>query len=279
MAEKTENIARENGCPDRPAHPDRPARPMARDAAADAMTQSPLDALKSVAFADGDIAVETVEASQPGPHRASPLGIAVQLVKVVLILLIVMASLVFSALSGEMGQAGDDGRIVVIATGASLVVALIISIVSSVLSWYVSTWELADDGLVLRSGLIVRKQRRIPYQRVHSVDLSASVVERILGLTSLRVDTGASEAGADNGVKFMKRAEAEALKRALFARRVLVSKQRVRRKGTLSPRGRPTAHRSLQPAPRSSPTPSARMPPRTFPTRCSCPTTCMSAPR
>lgn len=211
--------------PVRPARPDDapPAPPSAASRGA-AEVQSPLDALQSVAFADGDVAVEAVGEVAPGPHRSSPLGIAVALAKTLLVLAVVAVSLLASLALEGAGAVSEADAVALVATFACLGVFLVAMVVATVVSWRVNTWELADDGLVLRSGVFVRKQRRIPYQRVHSVDLSASVVERILGLVSLKVDTGAGETGEGNAVRALRRTEAEALKRALFARRVLVEK-------------------------------------------------------
>lgn len=211
-----------------PAVADAPVPPRPRDIGAGEQVQSPLDALRSVAYADGDINVAAVSDIAPGPHRCSPLGIAVQLAKVLLVLVIVGVSMVVSLV---MEGPDDEGPLIFAITAATIAGCLVISVASVVVSWAMRTWELADDGLVLRSGLFVRKQRRIPYQRVHSVDLSASVLERILGLASLKVDTGAGETGEGNAVRSLRRSEAEALKRALFAGRVLVDKRAAAEEG------------------------------------------------
>lgn len=213
-----------------PMRPDgRPQPPRPRNAHDDAEIQTPLDALQGVAFADGDANVAAVSEVGPGIHRASPLGIVIQLFKLLLALAVAGVGLVVSLMTE--GPDPDEPWAAAVAC-AVLVAALLLAIASAVLSWYTHTWELADDALVLRSGLLVRNARRIPYQRVHSVDLSASVFERVLGLTTLTIDTGAGEAAAGNSVKSMKRMQAEALKRALFARKTLLSKEEALRAET-----------------------------------------------
>lgn len=179
-----------------------------------------LDALQGVAFIEGDANVAQVDEVAPGPHRGAARGVVAELLKGTFVLAVVAASLVF----GLMGSTGDDFVSMLVALLAVLV-SLVAVVVGAIVGWRVCTWELASDGLVLRSGVFVRKQRRIPYQRVHSVDLSASVLERLLGLVSVRVDTGAGESGEGNVVKRVKRNDGEALKRALFARRVLVDRR------------------------------------------------------
>lgn len=211
----------------------RPQPPRARDAQSDAQVQRPLDALQGIAFADGDANVAAVGRIDEGVHRASPLGIVAQLVAIVVALGVAILGLVLSIANGDYGSEDFGAEVMGL---ASLGAALLFGVVVVVLGWYTRTWELAEDAFVLRSGLLVRNARRIPYQRVHSVDLSSSVVERVLGLTTLTVDTGAGEAAAGNAVKYMKRTQAEALKRALFARKMLVTKEEAVHTGVASGR-------------------------------------------
>lgn len=209
----------------------RPQPPRARDAQSDVQVQHPLDALQSMAFADGDANVASVGLIDEGVHRASPLGIVAQLITLVLALGVATLGLVITIVQGDSGSEDFAAGVVGL---ASLGGALLFAVLAVVLGWYTRTWELADDAFVLRSGLLVRNARRIPYQRVHSVDLSSSVVERVLGLTTLTVDTGAGDATAGNAVKYMKRIQAEALKRALFARKMLVTKEEAVHTGVAS---------------------------------------------
>ncbi len=215
-----------------------PVPPRARDAQADDVTQGPLDALRNVAFAEGDANVAAVDAVGPGPHRASPLGMVLDGFKVVLVLAIAFAGLIIGEVS-EGDAAAEEGLFLAPVAIAALSIGamLVIMLAAFIISWYTHTWELAPDAFVLRSGLVVRNARRIPYQRVHSVDLSSSVLQRIFGLTTLTVDTGASEAGQGNRIQNIRRSDAEALKRALFARKTLLSKEEAARTGVVERAG------------------------------------------
>ena len=166
-----------------------------------------------------------------GPHRSSPLAVAVDSLQGLLVAVLVGVSMYASMTAEEemrellLGTPFDFAFL--LGVGTALLTAAI-GVVAAVVMWRTRTWELAPSELVLRSGVLVRNERRIPYQRVHSVDLSASVVERILGLVSLKVDTGAD---AGNVVKSLRRGEAEVLKRAIFARKASVAKQEAARLG------------------------------------------------
>ena len=185
-----------------------------------------LDLLESVAFVEGDVNVAPVGDVAPGAHRSSARGIALDSFKMFGALVVVLVAMVAAALRGEDPVPGAWVVAVVV------VVPVVVAVpVAAAVGWRTRTWELADDGLVLRSGVFVRSQRRIPYQRVHSVDLSASVLERVLGVVTVTVDTGVGGVGEGNKVKHLLRPDGEALKRALFARRVLVDKQTAARVG------------------------------------------------
>lgn len=206
--------------PSRPAPPSgAPQAPKPRDA--NAAPQSALDTLRGVAFAEGDSNVAVLDDVAPGPHRASAIGLVGQLLWTIFVLVFVLVSLVVGGIMSEVG--GEEAEELLL--GAAIIAAAIISSVAVIIvDWRVRTWELADDAFVLRSGLFVRNARRIPYQRVHSVDLSSSILQRVLGLTTLTVDTGAGETGEGNRIKNIKRSDAEVLKRALFARKALLAK-------------------------------------------------------
>lgn len=104
---------------------------------------------------------------------------------------------------------------------AIAIVAL--SVVSSVISWRTRTWELTDAGIMLRSGLVASKQLQVPYEHIHTVNMSSSLVERVLGLMTLDLDTGAaSSEGEATRIRGLQTGIAEALREELFRRKAVV---------------------------------------------------------
>lgn len=104
---------------------------------------------------------------------------------------------------------------------ASAIVAL--SVVSSVITWRTRTWELTDAGIMLRSGLVTSKQLQVPYEHIHTVNMSSSLVERVLGLMTLDLDTGAaSSEGEATRISGLQAGMAEALREELFRRKAAV---------------------------------------------------------
>ena len=101
---------------------------------------------------------------------------------------------------------------------ASAIVAL--SVVSSVITWCTRTWELTDAGIMLRSGLVTSKQLQVPYEHIHTVNMSSNLVERVLGLMTLDLDTGAaSSEGEATRIRGLQAGMAEALREELFRRK------------------------------------------------------------
>lgn len=101
---------------------------------------------------------------------------------------------------------------------AIAIVAL--SVVSSVISWRTRTWELTDAGIMLRSGLVTSKQLQVPYEHIHTVNMSSNLVERVLGLMTLDLDTGAaSSEGEATRIRGLQADMAEALREELFRRK------------------------------------------------------------
>jgi uncharacterized protein len=81
----------------------------------------------------------------------------------------------------------------------------------------VAAWGYAErnDDLMVRRGVLVRRQSVIPYGRMQFIDVTAGPVERSLGLATLRMHTAA--AASDARIPGLERAEAAKLRDQLAA--------------------------------------------------------------
>ncbi len=61
-----------------------------------------------------------------------------------------------------------------------------------VLSWYRFTYRIEQGELRIEYGLIVRKKRYIPFDRIQSLDLSEGILQRLFGLVKVKVETAGS---------------------------------------------------------------------------------------
>jgi putative membrane protein len=58
--------------------------------------------------------------------------------------------------------------------------------------WY-SRYELGDEELVVRTGLLFRNERHVPWTRIHNVGVSQNALHRLLGVLEARIETGGGE--------------------------------------------------------------------------------------
>ena len=77
-------------------------------------------------------------------------------------------------------------------------------------------YEMAEDALELRHGILEQVHSAIPYYRVQYVDITQGPVERAVGLAKLKVHTAA--ASSDATIPGIPAGEAETLRRLILAR-------------------------------------------------------------
>jgi putative membrane protein len=63
-----------------------------------------------------------------------------------------------------------------------------------ILRYLTTRFRLNNRELIIRSGILFRKERRIPYERIQDLELHQTLVRRWLGLASLKVTTAGAEA-------------------------------------------------------------------------------------
>ena len=80
-------------------------------------------------------------------------------------------------------------------------------------------YRITAERVYLRHGLLSQKVLSVPRDRIRSVDLSAHVVYRLLGLRRVAVGTGRSDRrdGGSLHLDALRLADAEALRAALLA--------------------------------------------------------------
>lgn len=61
------------------------------------------------------------------------------------------------------------------------------------LSWFFHTYQINDSAVEMRKGILFRKHRRAPLDRIQSVNLQRPLIARIFGLTKIQVQTGGSD--------------------------------------------------------------------------------------
>lgn len=109
---------------------------------------------------------------------------------------------------------GNDLVFYTVSLGIAVVAGLF-----SFFSWLFFRYALTPGSLEIRSGVISKEERSIPYERIQAVDLEEPPLERFLQIARVSIDTAAGHAGGKIRIHALSRADAEALRRALAERR------------------------------------------------------------
>lgn len=91
---------------------------------------------------------------------------------------------------------GSTSRLIV--WGQYVLIGLFIGyILYSILKWSIETYEITSEAIVFRDGVFVKNQRNIPFKRIQDHHSKANFVHQILGITSLKLETGTSDKDAN----------------------------------------------------------------------------------
>jgi uncharacterized protein len=140
-------------------------------------------------------------------HRPSPRLLRARRIEVAAVT--VPAALI-GGLAGSAGPAG-------LGLGLGLGLVVVGLLAERFLAHRVAAWSYAErqDDLMVRRGVLVRRQSVIPYGRMQFIDVTAGPVERSLGLATVRMHTAA--AASDARIPGLERAEAARLRDQLAA--------------------------------------------------------------
>lgn len=94
--------------------------------------------------------------------------------------------------------------------GAFFLIVLVISI----LSWLRFTYRVEDNELRVESGILIRKKKYVPINRIHTIDYTANIIHRLFGLVKVKIDT-ASGGGSELDLSAITRKNGDALRTAL----------------------------------------------------------------
>ncbi len=136
-------------------------------------------------------------------QRPSPLLLRARRIQVVVL------TVPIAAIGGLIGGAAGTPLI-------GLIVALVLLAVGLAMLWFVArrvaAWGYTErhDDLMVRRGVMIRRQSVVPYGRMQFIDVTAGPVERSLGLATVRMHTAA--AASDARIPGLERAEASRLR-------------------------------------------------------------------
>ncbi len=101
------------------------------------------------------------------------------------------------------------------AVGLLLVPATLLSLAR----WLSYRIRYAEHELVISQGLLFRRQRHLPYARIHNLDATQNLAHRLLGVVEVRVETAGGGAEPEAAIRVLPAAAFEDMRRHVFAGR------------------------------------------------------------
>ena len=165
------------------------------------------------------------ESLRPGKHRVHHAYIWLGGLYAAFIVFVSVGFSVAGSIAPELMGEGMPTNILIIVLalsfGAGLLIVGFIFLIQW-LAWKNLSYELSETEFNLYSGIISKKRRHLPYQRVQAVNQSAGVLQRILGLCNVQIDTAGGEANEAVSLKYIRNSDAEALRSELFRRKKIL---------------------------------------------------------
>lgn len=144
-------------------------------------------------------------------------------------LFIILAFMFFSTLSSLSGvlegadRARESGILSSVGIGIAVIVVFVLIVgIVSLYQWFSYRhlyYELGGEEFNLYSGILNKKRVHVPYQRVQSVNQSATLVQRVFGVCTVHIDTAGGASNKAVVVPYIQKGQAEQLRTELFARK------------------------------------------------------------
>ena len=120
---------------------------------------------------------------------------------------------------GQFVNGGLATIVVVLLFLGTVVVSLAASLIYRLVAYGHIWYEFGDEEFSFYSGIFNKKRVHVPYRRIQSVDQTASLLQRVFGVCTVQIDTAGGASNKAVSVPFLRKADAEALRVDLFARK------------------------------------------------------------
>ncbi|WP_027398497.1 PH domain-containing protein [Anaerovorax odorimutans] len=88
----------------------------------------------------------------------------------------------------------------------------------SVLNWYKQTFYFKEESIYFKSGIVNIKTREVPFNKVNTVDLSQGIIDILLGLSKIKIDTASVGKGENELFLLLKKDRAIEIKNTILNR-------------------------------------------------------------
>lgn len=100
--------------------------------------------------------------------------------------------------------------------GAPLLFFTLIGLAATFAKYFSFRYRIENNELITQEGLIEKRQRHIPLERIQEISIEQGLLHRILGVVDAKIETG-SGSGAEASLSVLSRAEADKLRQMVFA--------------------------------------------------------------
>jgi putative membrane protein len=142
-------------------------------------------------------------------RRTAPLSIVVGALGV-------LQNVLVPAIAIGVSGIGGQGRFL-LAVGM-VVAAVVFGSAGGYLRWRRLTYTVGAQDIRVESGILSRSARSVPYERIQDVSLEAKLLPRLLGLVTVKFETGAG-GGEDLSLQYLASAEGDRLRKLVRERR------------------------------------------------------------
>ena len=149
--------------------------------------------------------------NNPIYHRIHTLTILIELSRVARQMLLAIIFVVYSLVTGSGGSGDFFGEGI-----AAIVGGLVL--IPAVLRYLTFGYAVQDGNLYIKEGIVTKKQRTIPLDRIQNINLTRSWLHRILGLVDLDIETAVS-AKAEARISALSEEDARVLRARLLGER------------------------------------------------------------
>lgn len=121
------------------------------------------------------------------------------------------------AVAGVAAMASSIGSRDVIWSALAVPLGLVLGMAVGFLQWSFTRYVIDGTELRITSGVLSKNSRRIPYERLQSVDITEPLVARVFGLAELRIEMAGGDKSRTS-LKFLRLSDAHELRSLLLLR-------------------------------------------------------------
>jgi putative membrane protein len=143
------------------------------------------------------------------PTRQSYLGVIVYMIRNFRALTTLLISLVAVAAAAPIFWT---------IVGIAIIPLLIIFAIFAYWQYRNFTFHIEEDKLIIHKGVLVKDRKSVPIERIQSIQVTKNVIQRLLGLVALKVDTAGSR-GNELEIPALEKDRADALRDLLYEKK------------------------------------------------------------